>query len=266
MGFHLKRTALCISELCNLKCKLCLAYIPYVKHPKQMSLPDALKCIDSYFEIVDTVDMFTITGGEPLLYPHLLEVFSHLYTYEDRILKSVDFVTNGGFDIPESLLNLFAQHRSKTKIVISDYGDLSPKVSSICAALESHQIPYRVSVFRGSELYYDGWIDFTDHTQKYFTIEERDQHSSQCIHSVGKYFLLRDGELHSCSRSYWRMLNGIIPKDPLEYVPLLDDNTSIEQKRLALQHMLNQKSSASCAYCVGLKNGVPRHQPAEQLR
>ena len=189
-----------------------------------------------------------------------------VYHHLPQIRKSVDFVTNGTLDIPEHILDIFEQNRAHTRIVLSDYGpSLSTKIKQIEEKLKKRNISYRISNFHGDDLYFDGWIDFRDHSKKIFSLEERDRHSQECIHSAGKYFLINEGELHSCSRSYWRMREGYIPRNEDEYIPLLDTHMPKERKQEILLHMLNQKSSSSCAYCVGLKNGVPRHYPAEQL-
>lgn len=77
-------------------------------------------------------------------------------------------------------------------------------------------------------MYFGGWIDFRDHSKKIDDVHLRDERGRECIHRSGRYFLINDGELHSCSRSYWRMKQGIIPKKKGEYVELLNDNISIE--------------------------------------
>ena len=61
------------------------------------------------------------------------------------------------------------------------------------------------------------------------------------------------------------MKQGIIPKRIGEYVPLMDATLSIEEKRKILMEMYEQKSSTSCAYCVGLCNDAKRVAPAQQL-
>ena len=81
----------------------------------------------------------------------------------------------------------------------------------------------------------------------------------------GRYFVIDDGELHRCSRSFWRMKQGIIPKKLGEYVPLLDDSYTLEDKRKILLEMFARNSSTSCAHCVGLTNSAPRVLPAQQL-
>ena len=45
----------------------------------------------------------------------------------------------------------------------------------------------------------------------------------------------------------------------------MDATLSIEEKRKILMEMYEQKSSTSCAHCVGLCNDVERVAPAQQL-
>lgn len=262
---ELLRTGFCVSQRCTLKCKLCLAFIPYYKEPKDVSFKEASVILNRYFELVDSVDVFTVTGGEPLLNPDLYDIMKLLYTYSDQITKTVDFVTNGTLDIPDNILMLFTEHVNQTRVVLSDYGELSNKIQVIAKKLEERGITYRISNFHGNDLYFDGWIDFRNHDKKIFNIKDRDSHGEKCIHKAGKYYLINEGELHNCSRSYWRMKHGIIPRTEGEFISLLDD-TPVDEKKKNLRHMLEVKSVTSCGYCVGLRNDAPRQYPAEQLR
>lgn len=268
METNIKRTKLSITTFCNLKCKHCLAFIPYVKEKTSMSLEEAVKILDVYFKVVDTVEHFTVTGGEPLLNKDTCNILKEVYKYKNQITGSIDFVTNGTMEIPESILDFFEEHNDSVRVILSDYGaSLSTKIAVIEEELKKRKITYRVSKFYGDNLYYDGWIDFSDHSKKWDTVEERDNNAQKCLHRVGKYFVIDDnGELHCCSRSLWRIKNNIIPRIKGEYVPLLDESISIEEKRNDLMEMFEKKSSSSCAHCVGLCNGVPRVMPAEQLK
>ena len=268
METNINRTALNISTYCNLKCKHCLAFTPYYKScdRKNMTAEEAEKTLTEYFRVVDSVEHFTVTGGEPLLNPNTHDILALVYRHLNQIRGSVDFVTNGTLLIPDEILDLFEEHREHTRVVLSDYGkNLSVKLEEVRKSLEQRGIRYRISKFYGDNLYYDGWIDFTDHSQKWFTQEERDANARKCIHRVGKYFVINDGELHCCSRSFWRIKNHIIPKIEGEFVPLTDDGVPLEKKRQLLMTMYQMDSSTSCAYCVGLCNGVPRVRPAQQL-
>lgn len=266
METKIKRTVLNISTYCNLRCKHCLAFIPYYKEKHFMSIEEAKKVLKSYFEVVDSVEHFTVTGGEPLLNKDVCLILQEVFKFEKQINGSVDFVTNGTIEISEDILNLFELHKNNAKVILSDYGaELSTKLKKIEKQLKEHFISYRVSKLHGGDMYYDGWIDFSDQSLKWNTIEERDRNAQKCIHRVGKYFVIDDGELHCCSRSYWRIHEGIIPKIKGEYVALLDESTSLEEKRKDLIEMYNKKSSTSCGYCIGFCNDVPRVTPAQQL-
>lgn len=263
----IKRTTLCVTTFCNLKCKHCLAFIPYYKDPSHLSFEEAKIILKRYFEVVDSVEHFNITGGEPLLNQELERILEEVYYYSEQIRGTVDFVTNGTMEIPETVLEIFAKKRDKTKVVLSDYGkNLSKKIDVIESELIRREIPYRISKFYGDELYYGGWIDFSNHDLKWETQEDRDLNAQKCIQRIGKYFVINNGELHGCSRSFWRIKQGIIPKIEGEYVPLIDEGISLEKKRELLMHMYYSKSSESCAHCVGLCNGVQRVKPALQLR
>ncbi len=266
MRTDINRTALNIATCCNLKCKHCLAFIPYYDKKFVMPIEEAERVLNVYFQVVDSVEHFTVTGGEPLLNKDCAKILEAVHKYDEQISGSVDFVTNGTMEIPDNIISCLAEHKHKTRVILSNYGsDLSTKIDVIEDTLIKNEIPYRISKFYGEDLYYDGWIDFTNHDLKWKTVEERDANAQRCVHRVGKYFVINDGELHCCSRSYWRIKQGIIPKIKGEYVPLLDDTVSIEEKRKDLVEMYNKKSSTSCAYCVGLCNGVPRVKPAQQL-
>lgn len=238
---NLLRTVLCVSQYCTLKCKLCLAFIPYYKNPKNLSCNDAKKVLRTYFGMIDSVNTFTVTGGEPLVNKELKSILELVYTYVQgegrtgQINGTVDFVTNATLDISEDVLDLFEEHCNHTRIILSHYGDLSPKIEPIVKELEKRNITYRISKFYGDNLYFDGWIDFSDHSEKIVDKKIRDEQWKKCVHGVGRYFVINDAELHSCSRSHWRMSNGIIPKNEQEYIPLMDDSISLEKKRETLE-------------------------------
>lgn len=266
MRLDIERTTLNITTYCNLNCKHCVAFIPYFKEKSHLSYGDASKVLEEYFKVIDTVEFFTITGGEPLLNREAFEIVEKTYEFRPQILRSVNFVTNGTLMIPEKLLALFERNREFTKVIISDYGkNLSTNVGKIEAALKYHDIPYRVSSFSGDNTYYGGWISFLDHSLKWKSETERDENAQKCIQRIGKYFVIYDGEIHCCSRSYWRMKNGIIPKTTGEYVPLTDGKIPLSEKKRLLFEMHEMASSTSCAYCVGFRNDIPRVTPAQQL-
>ena len=142
MRIDIKRTALNITTYCNLRCKHCLAFIPYYDRKFVMSIEEAKKILSTYFQVVDSVEHFTVTGGEPLLNKDCAQILEEVHKYENKITGSVDFVTNGTMEIPGNIIDVLAEHKDKTKVVLSNYGeDLSKKIDVIAVSYTHLTLP-----------------------------------------------------------------------------------------------------------------------------
>lgn len=263
---YLKRSTLNVTQRCTLNCKLCLAFIPYYEHPTDLPLDSAEKVIDRYFEIVDKVGTFCITGGEPLMNKDITAIMKKLASHSDQILEHIDMVTNGTLDVPEDLLTALEPYREKARIIISNYGsDLSKKIESIKKAVSAHGLVYRVQEYSpdGNWLY-DGWIDFTDHSLKHKTIPEVEASAKKCLFRQGHYYVINDGILYPCPRLHWRTHEGIVSSS--QCIDLLNGTQSVQADQAKLSELENLVYLDSCAYCYGNNETVPRHKPAEQLK
>lgn len=263
---NLKRTTFKITSKCTLKCKLCLAYIPYYTNPQNLDFETARKVLKSYFEVVDSVGTFSLTGGEPFVNKELPQILEETFKYQNQVLNTIDIVTNGTLPISKELLTVLINHKDKVRVIISNYGPLSRKINEVKEALETNGINVRIEEYYDEEtMKYGGWLDYRNHDLKHFTKEEIEKQASECIFRQGRYYDLNFTELHPCSRSFWRMINGIIKKDKTQYLDLLDENTSVEEKKDLLLYIDGLTSLNSCAHCDGNKPGAKRYKPAEQL-
>lgn len=52
-----------VTEACSLKCKLCLAFVPYYKEHFHMGVGEAEKVLSNLFQVVDKVEKLSITVG-----------------------------------------------------------------------------------------------------------------------------------------------------------------------------------------------------------
>ena len=95
---------------CTLKCKLCAAYAPYYKNPDHYEYGFLAKQIDSFFDIVDTVRDFSLSGGEPLLHKDIARLLLKLLEYKERI-KRILILTNGTLLMREELLDVLEENR-----------------------------------------------------------------------------------------------------------------------------------------------------------
>ena len=122
----LPSTSIMVTEACTLKCKLCLAFVPYYEKHFQMNLQEAKVIFERYFKIVDGVEKISITGGEPLLNSELDDILKLLYSYSDKIFKEIILITNGTIELSDTILNVLVQNR-KIKVIVNNYSSvLSP--------------------------------------------------------------------------------------------------------------------------------------------
>lgn len=152
---YLARTDLSVTEYCNLRCKNCNMLMPYFKHPKHRDLELLKEDIDAYFNWVDQVQVFNLLGGEPFLYPHVLELTQYLcQNYRNRI-DQVVFFSNGTLIPSEELLKLMREY--EIEVQVSDYRKGLPrvaeKVDRFQDALCAHGIRFRHGVD-------EQWISF----------------------------------------------------------------------------------------------------------
>lgn len=265
---NIRRTTLVITQRCTLKCKLCLAFMPYYKNPVHTSLAQAERIIDNYFCLVGRVNIFSITGGEPLMNPELVPILKKTLEYRNQIESSLDMVTNGTIMFKEELLELLQANKDFMRVIISDYGKgLSVRIDDIEAELKKRGINYRIQHYdtRSDSWTYDGWVDFSDHSLKHNTEEKLIAQGKRCIFRLGHYWVINDGELHPCSRQYWRMREGILERDPDWYIDLNQEQMVLKAEQEKLAALESVPYLKSCAYCNGVHAGVKRYRPAEQL-
>ncbi|TCO76456.1 radical SAM protein [Marinisporobacter balticus] len=260
---NLLRSGIVITLRCTLKCKLCGGYAPYYAIPPHFSYEEIKETVQNYFSIINYVEDFSITGGEPLLHKDLDKILKSVIEYSDQIGRIL-ILTNGTIEFSDDVINVIKSNK-KCHVTISDYGKLSSKVDHIVNELEKNNISYRVIEYSGNNTFCDGWVDYGDHKKKHFTQEEIDEKARKCAIRNRKVSIVINGELHSCGRSMRRMELGIIPKNPNEYVDLNDKKVSIEEKRLRINRMYESVSTTSCAYCNGLCEDSERFPSAEQL-
>lgn len=249
---------------CNLRCKFCATYSTDYKDREDFSYEMLSESIDNYFSIIDEVKDFTITGGEPLLHKDLADILRKIFGHSEKIGR-VMILTNGTIVFNNEVLELLSENRDKCQIDISNYEGLSNKAEELSDVLEQNQIKFRILEYSSKFQHADGWVDFTDHTQKYFTQEDIDDRGRQCIFTEWRNMIIIGGVIYRCGRAFRRIDTGIINNDINENIDLLNDEYSISDKKSMLIKMLNAPSIKACAYCSGMGKDFVRFPAAEQL-
>lgn len=73
-----------ITTFYNLKCKMCISKIPYIKEPKHFPAEHVEREMDAVFQIFDYVDVYQFMGGEALLHPEFLRLMKKALEYSER--------------------------------------------------------------------------------------------------------------------------------------------------------------------------------------
>lgn len=257
----LPSTSIMVTEVCTLKCKLCLAFVPYYENHFHMNLQDAKVVFERYFQIVDGVEKVSITGGEPLLNPELSSILKLLYGYSDKILKEIIIITNGTIKLSDTILEVLTQNK-KVKVLVNNYSSgLSPYAEANYQRL--CELGINAILYTEDNRY--GWIDCRNHELKHKTPEECEQQAQGCAFFQGKKYVINRGRLYTCTRAAYRIQENIIPYTDAAFLDLLDNDASIEFQREKLEMLLKAKSTISCAYCDGLTEKSVKYRAAEQL-
>ncbi|TCO76455.1 radical SAM protein [Marinisporobacter balticus] len=263
---NLKGTGLTSTLRCSLKCKLCCTFSPYYNPALHFTVDKIKRTVDKYFEIVNHVGKFTISGGEPFLHQELDLIIEHISNYFDRI-DIFEIITNGTIIPNDKLIRTMAKFKEKVNIMIDEYGDLSKKVADIKACFDKKEISYRIRNYGKENPHCGGWVDFGDFSRKHYSEEETIEKFNKCAYprKLQFCFSIMNGEIHPCTPSRRCMELGIIKKDKSEYIDLFDEQVSVEEQRQKFISILNKSYLSACAYCNGLCDDSERFVPAEQL-
>lgn len=221
-------SSICIlpTTACNLKCKECLNFTTYIKKFEQQPLERMKAEVDLYFRCVDYTGLFFLSGGEPLLYPHLPELLEYIAdTYSDRMYE-FGMVTNGTILPGERLLD--AMKDRNIMLTIDDYRDVLPeKEKQIDETIRIFQenIPeHRISVRK-----YDEWISLYPHPVTETTKEQLIDKYNRCHCPWQEY---RNGELFSCNYASFADKAGISQADVSKEAYSLETYTPEHRKEL----------------------------------
>lgn len=262
---RLTHSAIIITQKCTLKCKRCVAYSPYYVNKAYYTYEEIARNIDAYFAVVDYVDKFTVTGGEPLLHKDLPRIIEKLLEYKEHYRK-IEIFTNSTLFFSEELQKVIQDKKEYLTFWVDDYGKLSKEFDHIIQYLKENNVDFVSKKYYGEDAFAGGWVDFGDYTQKSFTEEEIKNRFNKCHYPKVQFnFGMWNGEMFPCARTHRLMELGVIPKNPNEYVDLYDTSTSVADKKRKIHNIINASIITACAFCNGLCEDSERFMPAEQL-
>jgi hypothetical protein len=248
------------STICNLNCKHCLNFKPYIKKHETRNIEELKKDADSLFSKIDYIYLFHITGGEPFLYPQLAEFIDYIqHNYRSRI-GQWEITTNSTVLPPDTLCQILAG--SDIKLVVDDYSKAleqnSEKYKLLIEKLECFNVTY--GVFSTN-----AWIDLAPFDTDFSSMSELEigKHFDSCNPIFSEY---RNGKLSLCNYASYADKAGIEVAGDDEYfdLSLLHDKNKSELLEFRLGYSAKGYTNF-CKKCRGCRGNDKMVSVAEQV-
>lgn len=248
------------TTVCNLKCRHCLNFSPYIKEHQVRPLEQLVKDLDLLFSKIDTLLLLHLSGGEPFTYPYLAELLDYItHHYKDK-LGRLEMTTNGTV-VPSGRLLASMKH-AELYLTVDDYRDVLPRhrdrQDEILRLLNEFGISYRI-------LKADTWIDLApfENPEKQMDEEELCKHFNRCSVPWQEY---RDGKLWLCNYAAYAEIAGIQRTGNYEYfdIAAFRSENCRELAEFRLGYSENGYTEF-CKRCHGFNNNLKAVPPAVQL-
>lgn len=245
---------ICVSEVCNLRCKNCTSLMPCYQKPRHFELEDVFQDINTVL-CERKLHHLAIEGGETFLWKPLPNLLRKLCKLQNLI--EIIVITNGTI-LPDSEL-LKALRHPKVVVQISDYGAISRK-DELLPILKKEHISYWLTSQKWSEL-------SAFHKEK-LCGEELSFVVNDCckLGGNGDPYLV-DGMLFRCPiQGNLHRLN-IYKSDPKDFVDIRQSDTAKVQREISEFMDVKQQPRIIelCRHCNGRGHSGIEVPPAEQL-
>lgn len=265
-NLYMPRVSINTSLKCNLRCKLCSTFAPYYDKPYNPSLEQHFRDINRLFELVSSVGIFGISGGEPQLRNDLPEIIRYIARFSDRF-QQLTLITNGTIIPNDEVIEAAMLIGQKFYIIIDNYGSkLSINAEAVAKKVESAGIRYQLRDYYSDSLYKNGWVDFLDLNPKNANRDGRIVFS-KCAHAQVMQFFntIINGKIYPCAPQRRCIELGVISENPNEVIDLFDQNSTDDEIICRLEHIYELDVLSACKYCNGLCEDSVRYNPAEQI-
>ena len=239
-----------ITTRCSLRCKNCSNLIPYYREPKDYDIDVLIKSIKTFLKCINNIVYIRILGGEPFLSKNLILVLS-LLVKSDKVQR-IEIVTNGSIVFNNKRLIRLLRNK-RVVVCISKYDCVNSL--KLVLFLKNNSIKYRVD----STKY---WMDYGCPIERNVSEKELKKQFFRCGHICHS---LVNGQVHLCPRSSHGTDLGILKDNYDDYVDLLDNSNSIEDKKRMLNNLFKKKYILACRYCIYGTNECRKIAVAEQI-
>lgn len=232
-----------ITEQCTLRCRDCANLMPYFSSPQRYDTFEIIESIKRLAASVHCIGRLYLLGGEPFLHPELSKIITEATKIEN--ILSVCIVTNGTIIPAEHVLETMAANIDYVRI--SNYGELSRRKKELAETLKKHHILFEMH----GQPDRDWWYAVNKPQKRGRTEGENSHIFQQCIFGNDCLSVMK-GEFRLCAYANSGAMLGMIPKNPLDYVDILDQTKTVAEIGEMIKELrANTKYLTACDYCIG---------------
>lgn len=256
---------------CTLNCRLCGAHVPlYKERGVRHFEPPEICCegIKEAFRVFDYAETLSLTGGEPLLHPHLPEIVSFALQNYSSQFGQLRITTNGTLLPSELLLQTIRNYADDNVLfVLDNYGDVSKRIADVEDILKENHISYRINQYCGENQHCGGWIDFGPPNQNRGYSSAEAQHIVEKCHAAQWRCLnIFKGKIYLCAHQIAGSELGCFDMKPDEYIDLRGGGGQTLEEKKKIAARLGSKPIQACYYCNGFDpETAPRFPAGEQI-
>ncbi len=234
---------------CNLKCKNCAFYSPYLKNEIYHTYDQFVEMTNKALTIVDQVQIFGLCGGEVLLHKELAKMIEFLL--KQPKIRNISIVSNGTIIPNEDILKQM-RGAKRCYLQISGENHHRSKLNEIKELCNKNDVAY--VVYNDRE-----WRDFSDLSNRNFSEEQLEKGFKRCDYAC---FELFNNKIYYCC---FAAINDYLNKlkvDESECLNLEEETSVLREK---LKNILNMKYISSCRFCENIADNFKKVIPYEQL-
>lgn len=244
------------STVCNLNCRDCLNFTPYIRKFETRTLDSLEKDIDKFFDTIDYVARYQISGGEPLLYPQLKELITYIGSHYRNKIGVFETVLNGTI-VPKDDICEVAKRYSMTMILDNYTREIPSKLNhraEILAQFAKYELLWIDNTV-------DDWFDLdifgTDHSK--MTDDELQEFFDSCNNPWHCY---ENGKFYACNFARFSEKAGMHSEPESSCFDITELNP--ERKMELLEFLLNYNEKGYvelCKRCSGWADYNPKRVP-----
>ena len=226
---------------CNLKCRDCLNFSPYVRQHATRELEDVCRDADLYFKWVDYTERYQISGGEPLLYPYVKDLIDYIGGRYRIQIGAYETIMNGTV-IPSDAICEIIKKNNMTVYLDNYTGSISKHLDK------------RMEIIDKLDRYGIKWIDNT--VDKWFSLDIlHTDNSSMAESQLIEYFdncnnpwhCFENGKMYSCNFARFAMKAGLYEDSKNDHFDFRE--LSLEKRGELLEFLLGYTDKGYVDFC-----------------